>query len=92
MLSAPDKEYGGGDNNGGAIEWVPGNKRAGNLAPILFDDNCSVKEAPPSMTGLGAKEQATPVGSVAGLQVNAIDSAAMPVPAVIEIGMLIEPP
>ena len=49
--------------------------------------------APPALTtGLGVKKQLTPVGNVAGEHVNVIASPAMPVPALIDIGMLTEPP
>jgi hypothetical protein len=43
-------------------------------------------------TGLGVKKQLTPVGNVLGAHTNAIASPAMPVPALIDIGMLTAPP
>lgn len=68
--------------------------RIGRLEIRLFENNCRVAVAPPALliTGLGVKEQLTPVGNVAGEHASVIDSPAIPVPAVIEIGILAEPP
>ena len=41
---------------------------------------------------MGVNEQPIPVGKVAGAHARANDSPTMPVPATIEIGMVLEPP
>jgi hypothetical protein len=66
---------------------------AGRLPPTGVEDNVSIDgELLPLVRGLGLNAQLTPVGRVAGAQVNRSDSPVMPVPAATETGIFTDPP
>ena len=81
------------------IEEPPSEKRFHGMPPIGCSSPTVVEESskisctlPLFVTGFGLNEQLTPVGNVAGAQLNKSASPVIPVPAVTEIGMLADPP